>query len=24
MPGDENDAPCPLFKIFPGAPVAVC
>jgi hypothetical protein len=24
MPGDENAAPCPLFKIFPGAPVAVC
>jgi hypothetical protein len=24
MPGDENAAPCPLLKIFPGAPVAVC
>ena len=24
MPGDENAAPCPLFKIFPGTPVAVC
>jgi hypothetical protein len=24
MPGDEDAAPCPLFKIFPAAPVAVC
>ena len=24
MPGDENAAPLPLFKLFPGAPVAVC
>ena len=24
MPGDENATPCPLFKVFPGAPVAVC
>jgi len=24
MPGDENAAPLPLFKLFPCAPVAVC
>lgn len=24
MPGDENASPCPIFKIFSEAPMAVC
>ena len=24
MPGDENSSPCPIFKIFSEAPMAVC